>query len=1071
MPLTTQLVDVPFVGGVDTKTEPKALPPARLQALVNGVFTAPGEIGKRFGYENLLAYGSSDSCFGVAAFRDELLAFGDSTLTSYNETTGVGLDRGEFVPLSVRYQHPAASLDYIKSVDMAALSNGMRCFVWQSNLDEKAYYSILNEDGVALVSNRALTTGRGDVPRVVTQNDAFAIFYVNTSEDLVRRMIYTDDPDAPSAEVVVIEDIKDEADSSVDGPKFAFDVCTVEVTADEVASDVAFAFAHVDAATDKMVMASITEDETVDDVDVTNETAGVYSVTVFPASTGGVVFAWAAGTLGKSIYAGTLTSDLSTNLWAAASVELSETIHNISGCATGAGTAKLFFELSNRSVIYSYSSSGLVASDVFRDVYPVAKIGIWDGRLLLFVATDLTDAQVFCLDATTVGQPAVIAKACPYGVHPGTVLGQALMDEDGFEFAVLATTNPGGSVVTAPRHVRVDKASQIHWAEFANGLHISAGGPLWLFDGATIAEHGFHHRPDAPSAAVAGGDAGTTYSYQYVITYEWLDARGQLHQSAESLPTTKTTGTVISSGHACTLAIKPLRFTAKSGVKIAVWRTVDKGEIFYRVNPSTISQIANDATAETSAYVDSTTDATLLGRATLYTTGGRLFNEPISAAGPLLVHQGRLFVLDAAEPNRALASHKAAIGYPAEFSSFVVAGSGDTGTRYTALGSLDEKLVLFGESKVSVVAGDGPDALGGNGYWTEPQQLPSDVGCAPGSSKSVITTPLGLFFKAAAGIHLLDRGLGISYIGAEVERWNVCNVLAAALVPGTTQVRFALEENVSLVSAVLVYDYLVRQWSVFQTIAAIDLAKVGGRLVLINAAGTVLRETPGVYSDDGNWIILYLKTAWIRVGGMQAFQRVRRLHILGEGESDHALTCRLVYDYRAEHEDSFAWDSQAAEHPYERRIHLPQQKCEAIQVEIFDSQAAAVAPTFEPEWDYGPEHEGTTVELSGTPADDYPVVSVTVITPGEPGDTLVVSVAGVRPLPIVSGDFVGGDLDLGSSGLTLTVDGPLGTEDSWLCAVTKGFAPTIGQGVSLSGLTFEVGLKKGGRKLPAAQSA
>lgn len=53
MALVKQIVPVPFVGGVDTKTDEKQVVPGKLLLLENGIFTSPKQIKKRNGYRQL----------------------------------------------------------------------------------------------------------------------------------------------------------------------------------------------------------------------------------------------------------------------------------------------------------------------------------------------------------------------------------------------------------------------------------------------------------------------------------------------------------------------------------------------------------------------------------------------------------------------------------------------------------------------------------------------------------------------------------------------------------------------------------------------------------------------------------------------------------------------------------------------------------------------------------------------------------------------------------------------------------------------------------------------------------
>jgi hypothetical protein len=72
----------------------------------------------------------------------------------------------------------------------------------------------------------------------------------------------------------------------------------------------------------------------------------------------------------------------------------------------------------------------------------------------------------------------------------------------------------------------------------------------------------------------------------------------------------------------------------------------------------------------------------------------------------------------------------------------------------TALKAMDDKLIIFKENAIFYLSGDGPNNLGQQDTFIEPQLISSDIGCSV--KNSVVLTPAGIFFKSHKGIHLLE---------------------------------------------------------------------------------------------------------------------------------------------------------------------------------------------------------------------------------------------------------------------------------------------------------------------------
>ena len=101
---------------------------------------------------------------------------------------------------------------------------------------------------------------------------------------------------------------------------------------------------------------------------------------------------------------------------------------------------------------------------------------------------------------------------------------------------------------------------------------------------------------------------------------------------------------------------------------------------------------------------------------------------------------------------------------------------------------MDEKLVIFKESAIFYLSGDGPNNLGQQDTFIKPELVSSDIGCI--NINSVVLTPDGLMFKSKKGIYLLSRSMQLAYIGANVEAFNDLKVSSAIVVPEENQVRF-----------------------------------------------------------------------------------------------------------------------------------------------------------------------------------------------------------------------------------------------------------------------------------------
>jgi hypothetical protein len=151
--------------------------------------------------------------------------------------------------------------------------------------------------------------------------------------------------------------------------------------------------------------------------------------------------------------------------------------------------------------------------------------------------------------------------------------------------------------------------------------------------------------------------------------------------------------------------------------------------------------------------------------------------------------------------------------------------------------------------------------------------------------------PDGIMFKSDKGIYLLDRSLGVNYIGADVADYNHLTITSAIVLEDVNEVRFTTSDG-----ACLVYNYLFRQWSTFSNYEAVSALNLSGEYYHLKSNGTVFKESDA-YLDNGAKIKMTIETSWIATAGLQGFQRLKEWSILGDYLSDHYTKVKLFYDY------------------------------------------------------------------------------------------------------------------------------------------------------------------------------
>ena len=458
------------------------------------------------------------------------------------------------------------------------------------------------------------------------------------------------------------------------------------------------------------------------------------------------------------------------------------------------------------------------------------------------------------------------------------------------------------------------------------------------------------------AAIPTGGSAGAG-AYYYQVVYEWTDNQGLPYRSAPSIPVPITT-TGSGTAGSVKVNIPTLRLTAKTAnaVKIVVYRWSSNAQVYNQVTSIT-APVLNSTTVDSVSFVDNLPDANVVGNNILYTAGGVVPDCNAPSTKIMALFDTRLWLIDAENPNNAWVSKTVVPSTPVEMSQdFTIFVSPTTGVStslgpVTGMAPMDDKLIFFFKEGIAYINGIGPNALGTTqtgsplGSYSQPIFIASTVGTI--NTNSIVLTPLGLMFQSDKGIWLLTRDLQTEYIGADVEGFNSQTVTSAMCIPGTNQVRFTLNNNFCLM-----YDYYYKQWGTFINVNALSSTIYQGLHTYINQYGQILQETPGIYLDGTNPVLIQFTTSWLNLAGLQGYERFYDFLLLATYISPHYLQVLVAYDYGPATQQSIIQPNNftgvygsdqlfGQTTPYggpgsleQWRIHTQRQTCSAFQISI-----------------------------------------------------------------------------------------------------------------------------------------
>jgi hypothetical protein len=949
MALSKTKISIPLSAGLETKTDDSQDQLSGLRDLENVIFDTPKKLRKRQGYtlvnNRTLDNTSLSSGKFLARFEDELGQFTNTNYYARSESIDRWTNKGRVFSAFPESRTIVRNDKEQKNIDTLSVEN-INVYSYEDSSGTRVTL-IDNINNNFLLSN-SLVSATGERPRISNIQNTIFIFYIDGT-DLKYRKVNVIDPETIVAEQTFAND--------VDSTDKKFDIVTI--------GDKIFVAYQSSDSGGVIKAATVDSGDNISSVITITGESGSDALSVNTDSSSRFILTYSDGTDAKIlIYSFTLGVQI-------VSPTSLETISNVTNmCAIESptqGTYNIFYEISAASVKNHYikqntidlSASVGTPSILLRSVGLASKPfihnnivyinAIHESTLQSTYFTVDTNANIVSKISPNIGgelnSENVLTKVASLGdsnyLFGSQLKGRSVIDEDEF-FSLLGVNQ-------TTLDFDLDKPFQNE--ELGKNLHIAGGIPM-MYDGSSIVEHSFHLFPEdlADGGTSTTGGSLSDGAYQYAAVYAWTDNKGILHRSAPSigLPITLSGGT---STQQQDIEVPTLRLTQKEDVVIELYRTEAAGTIFYKIT-EVDSPVSNDKTTDIVTINDTLSDADLIDNEVLYTTGGVLDNIAAPACSIIESASNRIFLAGLEDGNKIAFSKIRFDGFPVEFNDGLTLQVNSKGGPITALKTMDEKVIIFKESAIFYLSGDGPNNIGQQDTFINPELISSDIGCT--NVNSVVLTPQGLMFKSSKGIYLLDRSLNLTYIGANVEAFNDLSITSAIVVPEENQVRFTTLDGDSLV-----YNYYVGNWATFTNNRALSAINIRFTYYYLRFDGTIYVEAEDSYTDNGSPIEMALESGWISFADIQGFQRVYRMMLLGEFKSPHKIRVRIAYDFNeafvqeviidtADFNDNTRYGGYSpygTGTPYggngnvhQMRIDLKRQKCQAIKIRIEEIQ-------------------------------------------------------------------------------------------------------------------------------------
>jgi hypothetical protein len=352
----------------------------------------------------------------------------------------------------------------------------------------------------------------------------------------------------------------------------------------------------------------------------------------------------------------------------------------------------------------------------------------------------------------------------------------------------------------------------------------------------------------------------------------------------------------------------PLSSWSSPSASFVVNRNVTRGVVPYSLTPYTANTALGFVINNFSLFDGPQKDYNgLLSEPFIYTTGNVLDNVPPPSALAMCVHQNRLVMGGADDATTIWFSKELS---PTEAPGFndALTLQIDDGGAVTGLASIESALVVFKTDDIFVVAGTMPDSTGYAPSLSTPLKLPSGIGCI--DHRSVIETPVGIFFQSTRTIELLKSSFEVEPVGLKLTGLNGFDnvtITSTAHAPETQEVYFTYYSNGNEAAiGFAVFNYALMAW-VTWVVAALGDANF--RVAVINGKPCIVcKETNAAtasdqafyYTQNPYWtdvlqtntysfVSMQILTAPFGLHEIQGYERLKRASVLTELENGSSV--------------------------------------------------------------------------------------------------------------------------------------------------------------------------------------
>lgn len=330
-----------------------------------------------------------------------------------------------------------------------------------------------------------------------------------------------------------------------------------------------------------------------------------------------------------------------------------------------------------------------------------------------------------------------------------------------------------------------------------------------------------------------------------------------------------------------------------SGAGLELYRTERNGTIFYRcasnIAPASI-------TNGVGTYTDNMLQADLLNQRLADINGAELYPESMPAIRAIAPFKSRLAYVDCDDPNTV----KFDRGTPAPAGTTATSGisveAPTEGGPIVAIQQMDGALYIFKANSIWSVYGDVPTSTGEGGTLSTPSLVFNGVGC--NSSKGVVLTSKGILFKGAKGIYLLMRNQEITFMGQGPYDDRSISIVGSGIGETQAEVYFVHSDG-----KIWVLNTDLNAWYEWTYSSPIKAAIVSNKVLTVLSDTQIASISLAATTDQplspapATPIVQDFTTGWLRLDGIQGFQRVKKINFLIDALANTTLTIDLYKDY------------------------------------------------------------------------------------------------------------------------------------------------------------------------------